>query len=126
MAKKPEISLLQTRIVGGLWEGALSGVSGEAPLIEATHAGRVIEGVEVTPLPGKSGRHVVRVPIPAWAVNEGVQTILIRLGEAVLAEVTLAAGQPADDDLRAEVSLLRAELDLLKRAFRRHCTETGG
>jgi hypothetical protein len=26
--------------------------------------------------------------------------------------------------LRAEVDLLRAELDMLKRAFRRHCVET--
>jgi hypothetical protein len=29
-----------------------------------------------------------------------------------------------EDDLRAEVDLLRAELDMLKRAFRRHCLET--
>jgi hypothetical protein len=29
-----------------------------------------------------------------------------------------------DEDIRAEVDLLRAELDLLKRAFRRHCSET--
>ena len=27
--------------------------------------------------------------------------------------------------LAAELALLRAELDLLKRAFRRHCIETG-
>jgi hypothetical protein len=31
-----------------------------------------------------------------------------------------------EDDLRAEVDLLRAELDMLKRAFRRHCLETAG
>jgi hypothetical protein len=31
-----------------------------------------------------------------------------------------------EDDLRAEVDLLRAELDMLKRAFRRHCLETMG
>jgi hypothetical protein len=33
---------------------------------------------------------------------------------------------PLEEDIRAEVSLLRAELDLLKRAFRRHCAETAG
>ena len=27
-------------------------------------------------------------------------------------------------DLRAEMDLMRAELDMLKRAFRRHCVET--
>jgi hypothetical protein len=34
------------------------------------------------------------------------------------------AGEVLSDDFRSEVSLLRAELDLLKRAFRRHCLET--
>ena len=34
------------------------------------------------------------------------------------------AGEAVSDDLRAEVELLRAELDMLKRAFRRHCLET--
>jgi hypothetical protein len=29
-----------------------------------------------------------------------------------------------EEDIRAELDLLRAELDLLKRAFRRHCVET--
>jgi hypothetical protein len=28
------------------------------------------------------------------------------------------------EDIRAEMDLLRAELDLLKQAFRRHCVET--
>ena len=32
----------------------------------------------------------------------------------------------AAEDIRAELSLVRDELDLLKRAFRRHCVETEG
>ena len=40
-----------------------------------------------------------------------------------LAHETIFAGELVEDDIRAEVSLLRAELDLLKRAFRRHCSE---
>ena len=44
--------------------------------------------------------------------------------EEVLGSFTLIAGEALGDDLRAEVSLLRAELDMLKRAFRRHCLET--
>ena len=38
----------------------------------------------------------------------------------------LVAGEALAHDLRAEIDLLRAELDMLKRAFRRHCLETGG
>ena len=41
-----------------------------------------------------------------------------------LAQFTLVAGQPLDEDIRAELSLLRAELDLLKRAFQRHVRES--
>jgi hypothetical protein len=99
-------------------------VVGEAPPIQALHQGRALEGVEVKPLPGKTGRHGVRVPIPAQLLTEGVQTVLLQTGDTVLAQFSLIAGTPLDDDLRAEIGLLRAELDLLKRAFRRHCTET--
>ncbi|MCU0903233.1 MAG: hypothetical protein MUE83_05090 [Tabrizicola sp.] len=109
------------RITAGVWEAQVT--AGEAPVIEALHGGRAIEGVTVAPVPGALGRFAVRVPIPAWALNEGVQTILVRSGGATVATVTLVAGEPLDEDIRAELSLLRAELDLLKRAFQRHVRE---
>jgi hypothetical protein len=118
-----EMTLTQTRIAGGVWEGVLT-VAGEVPPLQALHQGKALEGVEVKPLPGKSGRHAVRVPIPAAILTEGVQTVLLQTGDTVLAQFSLIAGTPLDDDLRAEIGLLRAELDLLKRAFRRHCAET--
>jgi hypothetical protein len=124
MADTSGLTLEQTRIAGGVWEGILSGVKGEAPGLEAVHAGHAVEGVEVQPIPGKAGHFTVRVPIPAWALNEGVQTFLVRSGEVTLAQFTLVAGEPVEADLRAELSLLRAELDLLKRAFQRHCRES--
>ncbi len=116
------LKLEQGRIASGVWEGILSGAA-SAPVIEAMHAGRAIDGVEVQPDAGKSGRYVVKVPIPAWAVNEGAQTILVQSGGMTVATVTLVAGEPLDQDIRAELSLLRAELDLLKRAFQRHVRE---
>ncbi|MFM7443430.1 MAG: hypothetical protein ACKO2N_05885 [Tabrizicola sp.] len=122
MAKATGLTLVQTRIAGGVWEGALAG-AGEAPAIEALHAGRAVDGVEVTPKPGNAGQFTVRVPIPAWALNEGAQTFVVRSGGETLAQFTLVAGVPLDEDIRAEVSLLRSELDLLKRAFQRHVRE---
>lgn len=107
------------KIAGGVWEGVV--LSDAAPVVEAVHGGRVVEGVTVDP--AGAGRFAVRVPIPAWALNEGVQTILVQADGARLALITLVAGEPLDEDLRAEVSLLRAELDLLKRAFQRHVRE---
>ena len=113
--------LVQTRISGGVWEGVLSGAGNAAPVVEALHAGRAVEGVEV--VPGAAGQVTVRVPIPVWALNEGVQTFLIQAEGRTLAQFTLIAGVPLDEDIRAELSLVRAELDLLKRAFQRHVRE---
>jgi hypothetical protein len=118
------LTLTQTRIANGVWEGVLTGAVGAAAL-EASHQGRRLEGLTVAPVPGQSGTHEVKLPIPASVLSEGVQTLLIEAGGEVLASLTLVAGQPLEEDLRAEISLLRAELDLLKKAFRRHVAETG-
>lgn len=107
------------RIAGGVWEAVV--IADAVPVIEALHGGRAVEGVTVEP--GPSGRYVVRVPIPAWVLNEGVQTILVQAGSERLAVITLVAGEPLDEDIRAEIGLLRAELDVLKRAFQRHVRE---
>jgi hypothetical protein len=116
------LKLEQGRIAGGVWEGLVSGAD-TVPVVEALHGGRAIEGVTVAPVPGKPGRVAVRVPIPAWVLNEGVQTIVVQAGGTALAEFKLVAGQPLDGDILAELSLLRIELDLLKRAFQRHVRE---
>ncbi len=34
------------------------------------------------------------------------------------------AGSALDEDIRNDLSLLREELEMLKRAFRRHCADT--
>lgn len=120
-----ETRLTKTRIRGGLWEGVLSG-SQEKPAIEVTLLERPIVGVTVDAVPDRSGEWAVRVPIPADALSEGVQTFVIReTGSAeTLAHFTIITGVAMEDDMRAEVDLLRQELDMLKRAFRRHCLET--
>ena len=53
-----------------------------------------------------------------------MQTVVLQVDGVVRGQFTVIAGVPLDEDVRAEISLLRAELDLLKRAFRRHCAET--
>ena len=63
---------------------------------------------------------------PGRLLSDGVQTFLISdpdTGEK-LASFAVLAGDALGDDIRAEMDLLRAELDMLKRAFRRHCVET--
>ena len=119
-------TLTQTRLSNGLWEGVLVWPRAETPVMEAWHQDRMLEGMELSALPGLAGRFAVRLPLPVGLLSEGVQTVLLRSGGEVLARITIVAGVPLEEDLRAEISLLRAELDLLKRAFRRHCAETAG
>jgi hypothetical protein len=122
-----ETRLTKTRIRGGLWEGVLSG-SEAKPALEVILLERVIPGVTVEAVPERAGEWAVRVPIPAEVLSEGVQTFLIREAgrDETLAHFTIITGVAMEDDMRAEVDLLRQELDMLKRAFRRHCLETMG
>ena len=119
--------LTQTRIRAGVWEGNLTGVETVPPL-EVLHLEQVLPGLSVAEVPGRAGNWLVRVPIPAEVLSEGVQTFVIRAvgSDETLAHFTVVTGVALEDDLRAEIDLLRAELDLLKRAFRRHCVETMG
>lgn len=73
------------------------------------------------------GTWLVRVPLPADALCDGVHTFSLvdRDSGMLLESYAVALGEPLDRDLRAEIDLLRAELDLLKRAFRRHCADEG-
>lgn len=116
------------RVVAGTWQAILDGAGEDAPAVEAIHDGAPVVGVTLAPVPGEAGRYAVRVPIPAEAVADGLNTVVIRLAEtgAVIAQVAVITGAVVEGDLRAEVDLLRAELDMLKRAFRRHCRETAG
>jgi hypothetical protein len=118
-------TLVKTRLTNGIWEGVLTGPD-SAPALSVTHLGLTVPDLAIVPL--DSGGWFVRVPLPLAAVADGVQTVLIAdaaTGDR-LAEITLIAGDALDADIRAEVNLLRAELDMLKRAFRRHCVETAG
>ncbi|MBN8185302.1 MAG: hypothetical protein GYB50_05485 [Rhodobacteraceae bacterium] len=121
-------ALTKTLFREGVWEGLLAASRRDAPTPEITVSlnGAPVRGVTVAQA-GAPGRWVVRIPIPVEAVGDGVQTVLIQdasCGEP-LESFTLIAGEALGDDIRAEMALLRAELDMLKRAFRNHCRETG-
>jgi hypothetical protein len=116
------------RLAEGVWEGLLFTREKVAPKLQLRHRDDLLgepETVETQAAPGEPGRWLVRFRLPVERLSDGVQTFVIEdasTGDA-LAHETIFAGEIVDDDIRAEVSLLRAELDLLKRAFRRHCSE---
>lgn len=121
----PEFTLTKTRLRAGVWEGVISSAK-DSPEIIVVHLEKMLAGVSVQALPNQVGEFLLSVPIPANLLNDGVQTFVIieKNTEETLGSFAIIAGSPLDDDLRGEIALLRAELDLLKRAFRRHCVET--
>lgn len=122
-------TLVKTRLQAGVWEGQLTLPEGveTPPEIEVTHRDQPVQGHTLTEDPEHVGAFLFRFAIPAELIGEGVEVFLFtdRESGARLGACTLVAGDALADDIRAEVELLRAELDLLKRAFRRHCIETG-
>ncbi|MCF6444440.1 hypothetical protein [Nereida sp. MMG025] len=119
-----EIQVTKTRLQSGVWEGLLDVADG-LPEVVVTFLEKPIEGVEIGQT-DIAGRFTLRVPLPIEMLSDGVHTALISAtatGET-LEVITSMAGDDLKDDIRGEMSLLRSELDMLKRAFRRHCVET--
>jgi len=121
------IELIKLRMAEGVWYGALTnlGQNNWQPNIEVTHLDVPLDGIEVEE-DSTEGHWNVRIPIPADKIADGVQTFVIsdKNEDTVLGSFSIVAGDALAEDIRAEVSLLRAELDMLKKAFRRHCVET--
>lgn len=118
------IRITKTRLRSGVWEGLMDGADGQ-PDIAVTFLGRGIEGVELAGT-DVEGRFSIRIPLPQEMLSDGVHTALITASETdeTLEVITVIAGDALNEDIRSEVHLLRAELDMLKSAFRRHCVET--
>ena len=120
-------TLAKARLFEGVWEGVLrtdTSIS-TAPTIIVTHLQEALPDVSLSA--GETpGEWLVRIPVPADKIADGVQTFLIQDAETgeTLDSFSIVAGDALSEDIRADITLLREELDLLKRAFRRHCLET--
>jgi hypothetical protein len=129
MGPMTDDALVRVRLQAGRYEGILtSGNPAMEQGLEAVHEGKVIAIATLSPEGDGPGRWHAVVELPASIIADGVQVIALRAiatGE-VLDRITLMAGAPLDEDFRAELALLRSELEILKRAFRRHCAETTG
>lgn len=113
--------LTKNRFRSGVWEGELRYHGDTAPELVASLNGEPVEGLDVKPDTARSGVAVVRLTVPVAALSDGLQTVVIgdAQGQALIRFVIAADGEE-HENLRSEVALLRAELDLLKSAFRRH------
>lgn len=122
------VTLEAALIRAGRWQAELVAPgAAEPPAVEVWHLDTLLGAVE-TGAATAPGRWPITVAIPAALLSDGVQTFLLReaAGGATLGHFTIVTGVALEDDIRAEIDLLRTELDMLKRAFRRHCVETAG
>lgn len=103
-------------VSGGCWNGALQAANPPAAL-SVLHRGEVV--AEASLRDAGPGVWAVSVSLPPAVIDQGAHSLLLVAGDEVLSSLALIAGTVAGDDLLAEVAQLRAELDLLKREFRR-------
>lgn len=119
------LELTKTAMKMGVWQGIITGPDTQTPQIEVTFQDQPVKDVKVA-AHDDAGSWKLDIPVPTSAITDGVQTMLIvdAVRKEQIGHITLLAGDLLGDDIRAEVDLLRAELDMLKRAFRRHCVDT--
>ncbi|PRY75259.1 hypothetical protein CLV80_11369 [Yoonia maritima] len=116
-----KFTLTKTRLIAGVWEGSLKAEGAEKPDLVVTHQGETVDSLQLEP--EKEGVWRVKIPVPAHLISDGVQTFIIsdNTGDT-LGSFSLLSGEALAEDIRAEVDLLRSELDMLKQAFRHHCS----
>lgn len=123
-----DFKLTRIRIRAGQYEGILSTTSRRKtkPAIDLVLLGTSLAQATVTVDATDSKKWALQVKIPAIAISDGVQTFSLRdtASNTILGNFVVIAGEALQEDFRAEIALLRAELDMLKQAFRQHCNET--
>ncbi|WP_170755750.1 hypothetical protein [Ruegeria lacuscaerulensis] len=111
-----QLSLTPLFLENGIWQAHLT--ADEEPCVKVRYRDQEIVDTELTEM--DDGWRLT-VPVPNSALSDGVHTFLV-VDEATsekLGDFSIIAGSPVENDLRVEVELLRAELDMLKQAFRR-------
>jgi hypothetical protein len=119
-----DLTLTKNRLNAGIWEGTLTGPVDANPVLVLRHNDEIVSGLTVEDITG--GTWAVRVPVPVDLINDELQTFSIvdETSDTILNSFAIFGGDQLSNSMQVEVDLLRAELDILKRAFRKHCIET--
>lgn len=117
-------------VSGGVWSGILQAVQAPARLC-VLHEGEVVAEAALS---AADGAWLVQAELPGRVIGNGVFSLLLVAAQGgpgdppgvaaqVLGRLDLRAGLPLSADLLAEIAQLRAELDMIKREFRRLAVE---
>lgn len=101
----------------GIWTALLDIPASTQPDLEVIHNGKPLAGMTISPALGTEG-WILTIPIPAETLSDGVQIYLLRdkANGSVIGQIPILIGDALAGSLTAEVELLRAEHELLKRA----------
>lgn len=106
----------------GCWNGMLK-ASQRPARVTVRHHAQIVAEADISP--AGSDRWTIRAPLPASLLSDGIHSLLLVADDEAgqpdreLGRLALLAGSVLADDLMVEVQHLRAELELLKREFRR-------
>lgn len=119
---KAPAKLISDQVREGTWTARLI-AGADQPDLTMTHLGQAIDGLSIEQ-GQEAGTWLLRFEIPKALIGDGVQTFVLQdQTEMTVGHFTLIIGEPLAEDLRAEIALLRGELETLKTAFRKHCAE---
>lgn len=125
-----QVTMISGQLSAGHYIASLQvqGMEDFTPTVEVLHLGQPVGTVEMSEIADGVQMWRLDFTVPPDLLSDGVQTFLIRENQLDqdLGSFVIVAGEPLDQDLRAEIGLLRAEVDLLKRAFRRQMSEHAG
>ncbi|WP_322890408.1 MULTISPECIES: hypothetical protein [unclassified Yoonia] len=108
--------LTGSHLRAGIWEFGVTSTA--RPDLTATHEGQPLPDLRCAPGDAPD-RWLCSLPVPSAILNEGLQTIVIRSTDGTtIGSLAILSGEALAEDIRAEIDLLRCELDLLKAAFR--------
>ncbi|MFT4013377.1 MAG: hypothetical protein QM682_08225 [Paracoccus sp. (in: a-proteobacteria)] len=118
----------------GIWQGVLRREVAPGRLL-LVHLGSRVADARAAAQADGSWR--IAAAIPALKLSDGVQTFLLledqgegteqpQPGALHLASLSIVAGAPLEEDMRAELDLIRSELDLLKKELRRLASNRAG
>lgn len=121
-------TLHRIEVSRGVYRGLLVGPEGASPPALTLAVAAAETGAAAEIVPREPGRWEVRAAFGPEILSDGTRTVVLRAGDDVMDSLTVIVGLEAPDDLRAELDVLRAELAILKRAFRRHAAaaDAGG
>lgn len=114
----------------GQWSGTLTAPQAP-PRVVVTHLGQIVAAARIRPAGDAGDRWLIEADLPVSLLSDGLHSLALiaddgssadqplQPGATRLAQLAVMAGAVLSDDLLAELEHLRAELDMLKREFRR-------